>query len=792
MAHAAFERNPTDGTGVLRCDTFQPLTLQGVVVDIDVLDTLARLQITFEYKNATNAAQSAFAAFARVAGWSVSAISCSSENRWVRTLVSLNTSGVLPATPESETFVPTVVTQAIPWELMVHESVVCTATYYAPLELLGGKDTLQLRIPKSLFPRRIDVDQTARDYNAKFEIKGTTKLAKSIFMNIRGEAFEALAQPPTVVAGTNTVGQSTNHQFAAKWESHAHELIVDEDLLFQAVLVPSPDPLKLKVWKDVSAGKEGASVPAGYTFAGTIALSPAFTAEQQSTVNDEIVFVLDHSASMLPHWADVVRAVKIAVASLPSTTYVNLVWYSEGVEYLFPQGSELLSQSVRDLILDEVLSFTLRTPSSCGTKLYQAIQSLYKQPYITGFVRNMILVTDSGAEEHLASRCIDVARSNVHSTRFSVIAVGSNADKVFLSYLAKEANGVFEDSSDSKKATESLMSILNAVHVPTLVHVVARAEYDGAPDDTPPIIVCAPREHLPCVPKGSRLLLPFFGASELKQFTCVVGGMLGLHHVDYKTLSPDLRSLQNQTLSEAKRPETSSILHVAAALRRIQRLCSDNDHSAMTPAEREEVAVLSASFMVPSPVTVYVSSSYLQPTGEAPSYSAAISTARYISSRNERKAALVSDKPVLRDATGLRTLNADDVQEPNVVKAQVDEAAKSTKAYLQSAVIEELLRLVSGSVSLDDVLLSQDADGSFRPSCRLFAGIGLTQEAVESRMPQDTDARLWCTALAGAFLEEQPAAATIGALAIEKGRGFLRASGAESLLTTAKRVLSSK
>jgi hypothetical protein len=828
MAHSAFQRHPTNHFGVLRTDNFSPLTLQGVFVDVEIRDACARVQLTYDYKNTSSSVVSVFAAFPMIPRWTLSSMKCEStggSGEYVKSVVGV-ADGVCPApVPESEAFVPSVATQAVPWELRIHEHLVSTAVYYGPADLSAGvTPTLRFVVPKELFPRRVDIEEPAQFYNSQFDIKGigatSGKLARTIYMHVHGVLLDSLSKPPTILAGENAVGTSTKNTFSAKWETHAKDLFVAYDLVFEAELTVANDqPLTLSLCQDISAKPQqqqqqqadngGSSNPAGEStlvpvecgIAGTLAISPVLTPEQLSVANDEIIFLIDASASMLPVWSEVLRAVKLAVASLPSTTYVNVVWFSNETEFLFPNGSELITQKVKDTIVEDLLGYSLRTPTVGGTKLYQAVQAIYKQPYITGFARHVVLITDSGAEEALALRTIDIVRSNTHSTCFSAVGVGSShlLHQKYLESLTREGRGVFDIATTPTTIANSVARIIRAVHVPTLVNVVIRAEYDGDDDQVPPVTICTVSEHMSLIAVGQRVLVPFFANSVTAQpFTFVVSGLVGLHHIDYKMKSGDLRALAQQSMTEAGRPETSSVAHVNAALHRLERLTSGADRSAMSPQERAAAVALSRAFFIPSPTVGYVSTSHLTAasaaSGSQQDDTHRICTARYYSSRAQRRVALeaAGARPTLRDATGVVAVDADVHFRPFVENVQRASAEVSTKEFVQRRVVEEILRLAIAGGSIDDVLLSQRADGSFDPSARLLAGLGVTDAQFTSTKPADADDATWATSLACAYLDENSDANVVqlGAIALVKGRRLLKSSEQDAFITTAKRVLS--
>lgn len=790
MSHAAFARKPTQHVGVLRCDTFEPLTLQGALLEVEVLDVAARITASFEFRNQFSSPVSVFSAFRKIPGWTVQSISAVSGNRWAKSAMG-QVESVAAAAPETEAFVAQVITQSIPFELLVFEYVTITAVFICDVETVA-KDHLRLRVPQDVFPTRIEPDSTARDYNAKFEVKGTNKLARAIFANFRGTLLDDLSEPPHLSSGGVVKGQSSKNGFSLQWESHSSNLAVAEDLVLELRTQPSRDPVKVDVWKDIAAAQAEGPIPSSHTFGGVISLSPTFTSGASShhhdadVPNDEVIFVLDRSASVAPYWAEVLRAVRIAVAALPPTTYVNVAWYSDTTELLFPNGSELLSDSIRDLIVEHVLSFELKDVTPNVNKLYQALQFLYKQPYITGFVRNMILLTDGGAEAHLDARCVDVARSNVHSTRFSTVAVGPYADVVFLRSIAAEASGFAEIApAGSQDVAEGVMSILKRVHVPTLVHVGVRAEYDG---NTPaPVQICGSRDHLPCIPKGGRQYYPFFGEGTLQQFTIVASGMLGLHHVEYKAQSSDVRSLQHQSMTEAGRPETASVLHSSAAIKRIEKLISGHSRSALTPEERSEVVALSRSFFVPSSVSTpaETSSTVVLPIAAG---------ALFVNPKFARKANLSAARhpaSIPRDPSGLRRVDLDIENRSKVLAATAaSEDAQPIADFFRHVILYDVVRLVAGDVTVDDVLLAQTTDGSFRPGARFFSGLGLSEERALARQPGDVSVLVWSTALAVAFLEEtsDKHIGAVAGLALAKAKAFLQHHGAESTILTAKRA----
>lgn len=835
MTHVGFARKPSHHRGILYADSLEPLVLHGCAVDVEFHDFTARVQCTYEYKHLANRTANVFVALPQIPQWRLASVKTESNGRKVDTHIGNGdvrgqSHYHMQSVPSSETFVASVITQAIPWSLSIHDIISTTAVYVIPLRPGAlSADTVSLRLPKALFPELVELPQSALEYAMQFPARNVPRLPRAYSVNFRGKLLEAAAAVPTISCGSlrsnGTVNGTNKNSVTARLEFDASTHRVAHDVVIQATMLVSPtEPLQLRIVKEFTVAGGGAKDATAaadevnpHMYAGCASVVPLFNSEQlASGANVELVFLVDGSSSMQLHWAAVLRALRVSLHSLPATTYVNMIRYTGDLDWAYPQGAELFTEAVRANLLDEWMPRVLGAPVADGNpaKLYRALQAIYAQPYITGFARCVVLITDSGAEANLAHRALEVVRANTHSTRFSALGLGPHADVGFLQLIAEEGHGVFRhvlstaakaDGEQQQQqlangASSQLAAIVKEIHVPTLVHVTATARYDDVrSDEGPPVHLCTMRPVLPCIPQNSRSVFHLFAHSSIAPaFTLSVHGLVGMHQLSYKTQSPDLRTLQQASAREVGKSETVSLAHAGAAIDRVERLLSGSGAaSAPTAKDIQEVQRLSASFLVPSPYVPNVSAitsrsgAPVISADEAPLSASAVLTSRYLSPSLVLKYKLEhADRGVLpRDATGLDAADADKTARFAAVEASKQRESGPIEAFLKGEIVQEIVRLVTSNGDVEDVLLSQSLDGSFPATSKLFSGIGVTSSFASERLPAGTELNTWSTALATAFLETHGPRPLV-TLAVEKAKLlFKKTAVPDSLLASASRVL---
>ena len=773
-AHQAFARHPNNFRGVLTCDTFSPLTLEGVEVQITSQNLAARVTLRCEYKNYTGQAQDVFAAFTLAPSWELSSIRCESGKHFtVSNLAKVDKHELLKYA--DETFVPSVVTQVISWPVLNLESVIISATFFVPITLSASQSELLVHLPKSIFPSRVEPSDTKADFGSYFIIPAPAKLPHAIFVGAKGTVNGIVEKAPTI-QGTKTGAKfqgsigADKKSYNLRYEDTEKSLAVREDLVIVIpVSVDAKEPLHVAVARETSDLVDQAN-----RFAIETTFSPVLASANPVADNSEVVFVVDASESMRPFAAQVRRSLRIAIAGLPAGVFFNVLRFGAATtDWLFPKGSEEISEANRDSTLNDYVP-NLRFELS-GCSLYSAIRSVYETPFITGFVRNIVLITDGG-DTKFGPRIVEIARANTHSSRLSVIALGADAHVNQLSLASTYSSGQFHhiaSPNDKDGVAAAVVSTLNAVVVPTLTHVSLRFQAADGSDELPAIRPCA--SLLPVVPSGGRLVTYGLADEGLKDFTAILTGLIGGSHCEYKYSCSKVRDAPASHQSDDAL--TVSLPHQAAANARIRGLIDFHVRSTVSDEEGKEVASLSANFFLPSPVTRYVA------RGEAGKIGAGGVYAGYVASKLYYN---VSLRPT-RDASGLAC-------NPDESHHLASQAEKSRLAGLSnveyfSVIVNKIVSTVCSTIpDAEDLLVAQKADGSFSPSsARFLAAVGISEEFFTSRKPSWADDETWATALG--IVAAEKLEGSCGLLALRKAKDYVASKNGTETVNAARRTL---
>jgi hypothetical protein len=774
-AHQTFARHPNNFRGVLTCGEFTPLTLEGVEVSVTSLNLTARVTIRCEFKNNTGRAQDVFAAFTQVASWDLCSMRCEGGKHFSASNVAkVETHEQLQYA--NDMFVPVVATQVIPWQVLNLETVVIAATFLAPMTLSASQSELSLVIPKELFPLRVEPLDTRAEFSSFFSIPVPSRLPKAVFIGAKGSVSGVVDKPPTISGCRSTAKSQGNvgadkKTYTLRFEDTEKSLSVPDDLVVTIpVVVDAKESLIVAVSRETAALVDNAN-----KFAIETTFAPAVLASASGAENSEVVMLVDGTESMRPYAAAVRRALRLAVAGLPAGSFFNVVKFGAktGPEWLFPKGSEELNETTRSTVLHGYLpNLEFDLP---GCSLLSAVRAVYETPFITGYVRNVVLITDGG-DEIWGPRMVEICRANTHSTRLSVVALGPNALVNQLELTARFSNGHFSHLANPLAGKDTVASAvvatLSAVVVPTLTHVSLRFASSDGSDVVPPIRQCA--SLLPVVPTGGRLVTYGIADDSLKDFTAILSGLIGGAHCEFKYACSNVRDVTAS--HQADDALTVSLAHLAAAHARIRGLLDFHVRSTLTSDEQQEVASLSSNFFLPSPFTRFVVRSDEGKIGPGGAYGG------YIPSKLSYKVPL---KPTV-DVSGC-AINADRAQREQIAKDRAITEGLSNTEYC-SAIIDKLVSLVCAvETDTEQLLDSQKEDGSFPKSSRFFAAVGISDEMVSARKPTWADDETWATSLGIVAAEKLEGSAA--QLALRKARAFITARNAAETVNAARRTL---
>lgn len=773
-AHQTFARHPTNNRGVLTCDAFAPLTLEGVELTVTTANLAARVTLRCEFKNNTGRTQDVFAAFSQIPSWDLCSMRCEGGKQF-------SVSNVVKAESHeqvsyaTETYVPAVVTQVVPWQVLNLETVLVSATFLAPLSLSAAQTELSLLIPRALFPERVEPPATKAEFGNFFIIPMPSKIPRAVFIGAKGAVSGVVGATPTITGFTRSSAKSQGNiaadkrSFTVKAEDTDKSLGVVQDLtLTIPVSIAPKDPLTVAVARETSPLVEETN-----KFAVETTFAPVLTAN--GTENSEVILLVDGSESMRPYVAAVRRALRVAVAGLPTGVFFNIVRYgAKGTaEWRFPKGSEELTEATRAAVLGEYipnLRFDLRSAS-----LLSAVRTVYETPFITGFVRNVVLLTDGG-EEKYGPRVVEITRANAHSTRFSVVALGPSAQAEQLRLAATHSNGLFRAIPDPAASTDAilgaLVSTLDAVIAPTLTHVSLRLQATDGSDVPPPIRQASTL--LPVVPTGGRLVTYGIASDSLKDFTATLSGLIGAAHCEYKYTCANVRDAP--TSHQNDDALTVNLGHAVAAQARLRGLVDFHTRSTLTAAEQQEVAALGANFFLPTPFTRFSARSHSGPIGFSGVYGG------YIPSKLSYTVPIVPT----RNISGL-AVNADAAEREATQQQTQVQAGLSNKDFCNLLVQKLVSSVCAATSDAEELLDGQKEDGAFRATSRFFSAVGISLDTFTSRKPSWADEETWATSLGIVAAEKLEGG--VAELALRKARLFIAARSGAETVNAARRTL---
>lgn len=761
-AHAAFLRSGQPQRGVLRCDDFTPLALEGCVIDVQVTWFLARVNVRQEFKNTSGASIKAFAALPVEPGWTVAGFRFEIENHFAMGKLVHNDVADPVATTKDP--VLDLFTAAIPRSIQAGQSVIVTATYFAPIAAVGSH-AATLRLPRNLSAGRDPSADETTAWRSAFVVPSMSRLTRSVMVSIKGRMYAANDAPPKVPAfpdaASKLLGDPRN--FEIKFESRDPSLQLHQDVVVNFSLIKDEDPINVQIVQEI--GKDFAAHDA---FALAVSVAPEFTATHRANPNVEVVFAVDCSGSMDAHMAAVKQALRVATSGLPTSCFVNIVRFGDTTEWLFPEGSRQVDAAT----LAEVHDFIAgRLDANLGeTKINRAVNDILAKPFLAGFARNVVLLSD-GTEAAHSQRLLELVKANTHSTRVSTVAIGPTADTRLFAEIATQSNGRAVVAPTTINAA-LLVNLLAQVVVPTLADVALVYSYDGS-DAEPPIRKS--HDRIALIPADERRVLYGIAAADLRSFSAVVGGNIALEHTEYRVHSGDLTRVAEKSDAHAGDAHGVSLVHVAAASERIRTVIDRSERSCATAEEAEEVTRLSLQFGVITPYTTFQGN---DGHGTAVDPDRRMIAAAYAS---ERARLRLPPGPVTKDISGA-AIHPDSGYVPKIV-------AHSTREFM-GAIVADVVNALCAEPTAEEILLLQNVDGSWSPSVKAAGATGRSLREIETADAAHDNLQAWMTALVVAALSARYSLDRDATqLAIAKANAHLVAIGAAQLSPAAAAFL---
>jgi hypothetical protein len=209
--------------------------------------------------------------------------------------------------------------------------------------------------------------------------------------------------------------------------------VVDEDPLTRDVVIDFTAPeLSTELQVFVEQSNNG-------TYGMMLALTaPLVQNDTSDGANKEFIFILDRSGSMeglkMLHLR---TAMIIIMTSLHPDTIFNIVGFGSTFDYLFPEGSQLVSDQGA---YDAALSYIDAMGANFGgTELLSPIQDVLLSLAVPTHQRNLFVITDGQVSNE--AQVIDFVGDNLGSSRVFTLGVGQNVGRNLVNGIARNGDG---------------------------------------------------------------------------------------------------------------------------------------------------------------------------------------------------------------------------------------------------------------------------------------------------------------------------------------------------------------
>ncbi|ESL11808.1 hypothetical protein TRSC58_00434 [Trypanosoma rangeli SC58] len=803
VQHFAYSTSPNRDIGVLVAASFVPLTLRGCAVDAEVRGNCARVNVRYEYDNHTGKDQRVIAVYPLPTAWDL--MGCQADyfgdsvlTEYVHTvpLRSSAEAGVagLPG-PKSDQTVWTVASQQLPWVVGVGSTVLIAATYHVPLDGTRWHGVVRIHLPAELFPDVKAPPPTTLDYASLFNMKVPAKLPRGQTIQAKCDMFVPLSGTvrvwPTDAEPQTQVDYIGDSGFLLKYAAPFTTQMQD-GFEIGFVVQQTAEPLRFFLAKDV-----GAPVQDVDRHALTLMFTPHLEERCGCLTNAELVLVVDsHSHQSSEAMA---YGILVGLRGLPDSVFLNVVVVGEKKDVCpWQRGAVPLREVQFDKLAAFIAETKLQAAKTGASHLRRTLREVMSQealslcgPVPVGYVRHVVVLSDEGDSRH-ATEIIEIAARHRHNLCFSAVGLRSpgTLDAPTLRLLAEEGGGFYRDAADTAELPEALVEVLLQVIVPTLTDIVIRFDESEVRLST--------GNKMPAVAQGTQRFVHGLAPASLETLGVYLTGRVGATVVEYVGKG-NMQDIIFTSEAGLHNPLSVGLFHLAAASGRGRYLLDARGVSALTPAEMEEVARLSTTFLLPSPYTEMLE---LRPTVAAQAQTPrSVVAVRYVPHswtyaqtmkryRRQRLAdGLIDGRPTpLRSATQqlpqpMQTL-------PGVFKASGACAAlvpPPTSRKFIRAIVADVAESVVAGPSLERLTALQAADGSFPLSPLLGISVGVSLDRLEREFPlvsfgtsEDFTAgmeylrsheRFWATAIAVAAMELRSFAIT--AMAYRRALSFL-------------------
>jgi len=171
-----------------------------------------------------------------------------------------------------------------------------------------------------------------------------------------------------------------------------------------------------------------------------VTLNPALEWPENHKLSQEIIIVVDRSASMAgKRIAQMRDSLQLLLRSLIHGISFNIVGYGTTVDFLFKEGAVELSPQSFQKATKYVAEMR---PNLGGTNVLKVLQKITKDPPKLGLARQILFITDGDVFN--TADCIDLIRKEAAHTRVFTLGIGSDASVELVRGLSEAGGGKAE------------------------------------------------------------------------------------------------------------------------------------------------------------------------------------------------------------------------------------------------------------------------------------------------------------------------------------------------------------
>jgi len=180
----------------------------------------------------------------------------------------------------------------------------------------------------------------------------------------------------------------------------------------------------------------------------------------------EMIFVLDRSGSMSGSAIECAKStLQFFLRSLPEDAFFNIFSFGSTFER-FRSDSVPFNDENLEAATAHVSGFRANLG---GTNIYEPLDTIFKQSIRPGYPRQVFILTDG--EVNNKDNCINLVRSNAHTTRLFSFGIGLSVDKDLVNGMARAGQGSSSIVRDTSTIRQSVMKQLERALQPGLTGI---------------------------------------------------------------------------------------------------------------------------------------------------------------------------------------------------------------------------------------------------------------------------------------------------------------------------------